>query len=197
MYNLELENTVIGRNLDASLNFHISQIFTSGQCYYICGRNGSGKTTLMRTICGYFSPLSGNILCNEKKDYSTAYFGHHNSLKQRMLVKDFLTYCQKIFPNTVDYAQFVDLFRLENFLSMPIYFLSCGQQKRVALAAFFLCQRDIYCLDEAASGLDVEFREIYYQYILDLVDNHQKIVIFSDHIDPKITKQNNIDLSKI
>lgn len=198
MHKLILENLIIGRNTDSLLSgLSISKKFEFGKCYYIQGKNGSGKTTLMRTICQYFPPLSGKIDISPVFPYRTAYFGHHNSLKQRMTVESYLRHAQKIFPDTDDLDYLITLFQIHKFMSIPIHYLSCGQQKRVALVAFFICNRDIYCLDEAASGLDQEFRDIYYKYIIEITKKQQNLILFSDHINPKLQNQDEFCLDNM
>lgn len=193
MNNLALTDLVIGRSPDMPLNVRINQTFDMGKIYYISGINGSGKTTLMRTICGYLQPLSGNISL-ENLSIIAAYYGHDNALKHKMLVSEYLNFCRQIFDAIACFDSLITVFKLKELLDIPISYLSCGQKKRVSLVAFLMCNRDIYCFDEASSGLDSDFKALFYDYITELANKKKKIIIFSDHVNPELSEQNHIDL---
>jgi ABC-type multidrug transport system ATPase subunit len=193
MNNLVLTDLMIGRNPDSPLNLRINDCLGAGEIYYISGQNGSGKTTLMRTICGYLPPLFGNISVKNLLSV-TAYYGHDTALKQKMTTGEYLNFCFKIFENTQDLDGLIRVFKLESVLDMPISYLSCGQKKRVSLVAFLLCERKIYCFDEASSGLDSHFKTVFYDYISNLAVTKQKIILFSDHINPQLPHQKHINL---
>lgn len=193
MNNLVLTDLIIGRSLDMPLNMRIHQTFDAGEIYYVSGANGSGKTTFMRTLCGYLPPLSGNISVKNLHTI-TAYYGHDNALKHKMLVCDYLNFCRQIFDSVSSFDSLIMLFKIKELLDIPISYLSCGQKRRVSLVAFLICNRDIYCFDEASSGLDSDFKTIFYDYITDLATQKHKIVIFSDHVNPKLPTQKHINL---
>lgn len=193
MNNLVLTGLMVGRSNNTPLNLKIDFSFEVGKFYYLHGNNGCGKTTLMRTICGYLQPLNGNVSLNETSSH-TAYYGHDDALKARMTVFEYLSFCKNIFDSTSDLRPLIDLFHINDLLNVPLSYLSCGQKKRASLVGFLICNRDIYCLDEASSGLDCNFKAIFYNYIRDLAIVKKKIVIFSDHVNPNLEYQNNINL---
>ena len=193
MNNLVLKHLIIGRSIETPLHLKIDYVFEVGKLYYLSGSNGSGKTTLMRTICGYLQPLTGEISANNLS-LIAAYYGHDNALKHKMSVAEYLKFCCKIFENTFEFEFLITLFKLENLLSIPISYLSCGQKRRVSLVGFLICNRDIYCFDEASSGLDADFKTIFYNYLIDLATKKQKIIIFSDHVNPESSYQEHIDI---
>lgn len=45
----------------------VSLNFERGRIHGIIGRNGSGKTVLMKCICGFMTPISGEVLVNGEK----------------------------------------------------------------------------------------------------------------------------------
>jgi ABC-type multidrug transport system ATPase subunit len=185
MHKLCLNNIIIGYSPQESLEYVINYHFVAGSMYYIQGKNGSGKTTLMRTICKYLLPISGN-LTYLNKTLTSAYYGHQNALKPKMLVKDYLKFCKIFFNDTRLMDNLIKIFNIENFLNLPIYYLSYGQQKRVSLVGFLSFNSDIYCFDEASSGLDTDFKHIFYDYLEKLSSQEEKIIIFSDHNQPYI-----------
>lgn len=193
MNSLILTHLIIGRSLYAPLNMRINYVFNAGTPYYLAGNNGSGKTTLMRTLCGYLTPLAGNISVNNLSNVA-GYYGHDNALKHNLTVANYLNLCCKIFENTHKPDYLIDIFQLTNLLPLPISYLSCGQKRRVSLVAFLICERNIYCFDEASSGLDNNFRTIFYDYMVFLATEKQKIIIFSDHINPLLSQQKLINL---
>lgn len=184
MHNLYLNDVIIGYSPQEPLEYKMNYHFSSKILYHIHGKNGSGKTTLMRTICGYLSPISGKILYHNST-LKTAYYGHKIAIKQQLLVKDYLKFCTHVFENSDLIGHLIQTFDIKNFLNMPIHYLSYGQQKRVSLVGFLCCNCDVYCFDEASSGLDLFFKEIFYDYLKNLAFEKNKIVIFSDHNYPK------------
>ncbi|MFT6072840.1 MAG: ABC-type transport system involved in cytochrome c biogenesis ATPase subunit [Dasania sp.] len=197
MHNFTLNKIIIGRSPQEPLDFVFNYCFNAGTIYYINGINGSGKTTLMRTVCGYLPPISGTLLWNGQAMTHImfgAYYGHQNGLKQKMSVKEYLTYCMRIFDKTHSLNDLISRFKIESFLDIPINYLSCGQQKRVSLVALLCCDRDFYCFDEASSGLDSQFKAILYDYMTVLAEQYQKIIIFSDHNPPQLSAYTTLNM---
>jgi|GEM_PF-6397452 len=180
MHNLILNNVIIGRSPQEPLRFLFNYTFSSGNLYYIDGINGSGKTTLMRTICGYLSALSGDIIL-PSICLKPAYYGHQIAIKPKMYVEDYLNFCFSFFYKTSYLKELIEIFDLNALLKIPISYLSYGQKKRVSLVGFLVCNRYVYCFDEASSGLDSHYKAIFYDYLLNQVENDQKIIIVTDH----------------
>lgn len=185
MNNLILSDLIIGHSFDMPLGMRINYHFMPKNLYYLQGSNGSGKTTLMRTLCGYLPPLSGDI--SEKNLFeTTAYYGHESALKQKMTVFNYIDFCYQMFDNTQSPTDLIDIFNLKPLMEMQISCLSCGQKKRVSLVGFLLCNRDMYCFDEASSGLDSFYKDVFYDYLKMLAFEKHKIILFSDHIPPQV-----------
>ena len=72
----------------------------------------------------------------------------------RPSVTEYLNFCRHIFDSVAFFDSLITVFKLKELLDIPISYLSCGQKRRVSLVAFLMCNRDIYCFDEASSGLD-------------------------------------------
>ena len=141
----------------------------------LIGPNGAGKTTLLYIIMGFLKPNSGRVFIFGKerkgeKDFlevrqklgllfqdsdsqlfcptvkEDIAFGPLNLGKDRNEVKEIVK----------DIAK---LFNIEHLLERPVYKLSTGEKKIVALATVFAMNPICYLLDEPSSGLDEEVKE--------------------------------------
>ena len=146
-----------------------------GEKVGLIGPNGAGKTTLLYIIMGFLKPTSGKVFIfgkerKKEKDFlevrqklgllfqdsdsqlfcptvkEDIAFGPLNLGKDRNEVKEIVKSIAKIF-------------NIEHLLERPVYKLSAGEKKIVALATVFAMNPICYLLDEPSSGLDEETKE--------------------------------------
>ena len=143
-------------NLDFELN--------SGDALLLTGKNGSGKSTLLRIMAGLNRPTSGAMLWNSKiinnvlttHSAQVNYVGHLASLKLALTVEEDIKFWMQL-NNHLD--QEIMEIALEHFgllhqRSMPVRFLSSGQQRKLALTRLMVRDSKIWLLDEPTVGLD-------------------------------------------
>lgn len=151
------------RRLFSDLNLTLEP----GTLLHVRGRNGSGKTTLLRTLCGLFTPETGEIRWRGEsiralaEDYrrELLYFGHLNGIKSDLTGIENLSIAARLDGDPVgidDVWQALERIGLRGFEDLPTRMLSQGQKKRVALARLILSRARLWVLDEPFTALDVE-----------------------------------------
>jgi ABC-2 type transport system ATP-binding protein len=152
-----------------------------GEFFGLLGPNSAGKTTLNSLICGLITPTSGDITVFDKditqsiaiiKDkiglvpqeialYSTLtvrenilFFGHMHGIHGKVL------------GNKTD--RFVDIFNLGEHESKIISHCSGGIKRRVNLICGIIHDPILLLLDEPTLGVDIQLREMIFDYLVDL-----------------------------
>jgi len=180
---------------------NISLSINKGEMFSVIGLNGSGKSTLLHIINALIYPDSGIVQFDgntvNEKTMSDKSFGVQ--FRQRMGYifqnPDIQLFCPTVFDEllfgplqlnlTLDEA--VD--RAEQTLSYlgigylkerPVYMLSGGEKKRVAIASVLTMNPDILLVDEPLSSLDPKTQTFFIELLLEL--NHAgKTILFTTH----------------
>lgn len=139
----------------------------------IVGPNGNGKTTLCEIIAKLRPTTSGEIISDDHLVYGMQL--QENPFPSKMTAWDFCKFYihayKMVIPEKV-LLEKIKLLTLEGIMNVPVNKLSGGQKQRVNILLATIHQPDILLLDELASGLDIESRDLIYKY-MDL--NLQKI----------------------
>ena len=183
MHALELNNVTSGYNGQAVLH-DISFKLKEPSIYVVLGPNGAGKTTLFRTIAGILEPFSGkvlfddqNITTSDKTRKKISYLSQFNAMPEEMTVYNALKFYSDIEGGSPDKA--IDLLDLGQLKNKRFSDLSQGQKKRAAIAKVFLCERDLYLLDEPTANLDPAVSKEIRDIILKL--SKDKMILYSSH----------------
>ena len=168
----------------------------------VIGMNGCGKTTLLRSILGSYrldqNPEDkGNIWLNLHNTSESNVHYRDNIKEYKQNIAYVLTECP--FPGLMlakevgeRYGRFYPGFDLHKYTQLLndyeipkkvlIRSLSAGQRIRMQLA-FALCYpAKLYVFDEPVGNLDVEFRDIFYEIVRELVSSGNCSVILSSHL---------------
>ena len=209
MDNLSL-STWSGLNLTASRSERL--VFTnldfelnSGDALLLTGKNGSGKSTLLRIMAGLNQPSSGSMLWNSEiiknviSTHSTRvnYIGHLASVKLALTVEEDIRFWMQLNGHSSQGIMEIALehFGLINQRSMPIRFLSSGQQRKLALTRLMVRDSKIWLLDEPTVGLDSKG----IQSLEDIIHKQRAdngIVVVASHTDINLGNNiKNINLS--
>ncbi len=176
--------TVQKNNRNIFKNFSITLI--PGCCLVVRGVNGSGKTTLVKTLAGLIKPNHGEILRDEKPIIINElheivnYIGHKNGIKQELTVEENLKFYANELDSTPTLMAAIMYFGLEPYMEMPVYQLSEGWKRRVALARLMINQAPLWLLDEPTSNLDEEAVRLLINLIT-IRCNQEGIVIITSH----------------
>ncbi len=153
------------RVLFEDLSFSLS----SGQITQIEGPNGSGKTTLIRILCGLSTAYEGQLFwrgepMQKRREWfcrEHVYFGHLTGIKAQMSAEENLRWMAQCVGLSLSGEALEDAIdralrrvRLQGFEDVPVYTLSAGQKRRVALARLFLDNVPLWVLDEPFTAID-------------------------------------------
>jgi len=201
-----------------SLNFHWkknsdfqlsvpSLTINEGEKILLLGESGSGKTTLLSLICGFISPLSGNITLgntsiNElnaknrdrfRADNIGIIFQQFNLLPYAKVIDNILLPLyfskQRLSRLNNPYQTALDLcnsLRLpEQTKNMKASTLSVGQQQRVAVARALIGNPSLIIADEPTSSLDMSARKIFLDLMFSQISENQSTLLMVSH-DPSL-----------
>jgi heme exporter protein A len=187
---LEIRNLACARG-DHTLFSGLSFSLSEGELLRVEGENGSGKTSLLRTICGFITPLEGEICWRGEEireldeDYHAEmiYLGHHNAIKDELNALENLRINAGLAGCTIDENEAIAALRrlgLKGRETLPVKVLSQGQRRRVALARLLVSKAPLWILDEPLTALDVSAVELMQGLIGDHLAR-QGMVIYTTH----------------
>jgi cobalt/nickel transport system ATP-binding protein len=172
-----------------------------GEMFSIIGLNGSGKSTLLHIINALVYPDSGSVLFDgnpvTEKSLADKIFGLQ--FRQRMGYifqnPDIQLFCPTVFDEllfgplqlnlTLDEAneraeQTLSYLGIGYLRERPVYMLSGGEKKRVAIASVLTMNPDVLLVDEPLSSLDPKTQTFFIELLLDL-NQAGKTIIFTTH----------------
>lgn len=168
----------------------IDFVLPAGQFLGLAGLNGAGKTTLIKCLLDFCDVESGTIelfgIPNVRPDarsrlaflperFTPPYF-----LTGREFVGAMLRLARRNFDEARVRAMFDDLDLDTYALDKPVRSYSKGMTQKLGLAACFLCERDLYVLDEPMSGLDPSARARL-KAILSRLHHDGRTLLFTSH----------------
>jgi ABC-2 type transport system ATP-binding protein len=171
--------------------------------YWLQGINGSGKTTLLRMIAGLI-PFEGDILFEATSlRHKPLFYRRSVSWAEAeplypafIIGQELVAFYQDIRKASfLQIDKLIDLFRIEQYLSMPIGSYSSGTIKKLSLLLAFIGNPSLILLDEPLATLDAEaallLPELIREYRQDLgvsfvFSSHQTIITGSLSIDKKL-----------
>jgi len=157
----ERDDRVLIRDLAFSLG--------SGDILQIEGPNGSGKTTLIRILCGLSDDYEGQIFWrgaprqhhDDRFRQEHLYFGHLTGIKTSLSPRENLRWILQLkgvaqtgagLEQAIESA--LATVGLASYEDVPVYALSAGQKRRVALARLQIEPACLWVLDEPFTAID-------------------------------------------
>ncbi|WP_421174649.1 cytochrome c biogenesis heme-transporting ATPase CcmA [Aeromonas enteropelogenes] len=163
---------------DRTLFEHLSFTVAPGDLLQIEGPNGVGKTSLLRLLTGLSQPFAGEVCwngenirhCRDEYHANLLYLGHHAGVKAALTPFENLKFYQQLHhpqQQDSDLWQILARVGLAGFEVNPTGQLSAGQQRRVALARLWLCDKpSLWILDEPFTAIDKQGVKVLEQLFL-------------------------------
>ncbi len=175
-----------------------------GEMFSIIGLNGSGKSTLLHIINALVFPDSGDVLFEgnpvTEKSLRDKSFGMQ--FRQRMGYifqnPDIQLFCPTVFDELlfaplqlnlpIETAkeraeQTLSFLGIEYLKERPVYMLSGGEKKRVAIASVLTMNPEILLVDEPLSSLDPKTQTFFIELLLELNRAGKTILFTTHHLD--------------
>ncbi|MCF2141767.1 MAG: energy-coupling factor ABC transporter ATP-binding protein [Candidatus Lokiarchaeota archaeon] len=191
---------------DVSFSYHphlpilksISFSVEKGEAVVLLGENGSGKSTLFLNLLHLVSGHSGTITAegleinhkNEKRIRKKIGLIFQNSNDQLFLptVKEELAFGPwnlgfrgiKLEKQIFKAAEAIGI---QSIMEKKVFHLSQGEKKKVAIAAVYAMDPDIYLFDEPFANLDPKTRQDLTKILFDLHSQGKTILLISHEVD--------------
>ena len=185
-----LSKTYIGGyNAINDISFEVSK----GGKFAILGGYASGKTTLLSIIAGLESATSGEIILNGKcinnckiQGRNTGFLDKSLQLAKFKKVKDIITYplkLRKVDNNDIaeKLVAICNLLEISDLLSKKVKSLSQYQKTLVAVARLFICDRDLYLIDDIFDNLSLIEQQMVSDKIKKLIADKTVVFAFSNY----------------
>ena len=134
-----------------------------GEQIALVGRNGCGKSTLMQIMAGLIKADSGTvsyfgqgISTGRSFSHTVGYLPQENPLIEELSVADNISLWsgKRVKPDD----EVVKMFQLKDMLKDPVYKLSGGMKRRVAIACACVHMPPVMLMDEPTAALDIYYR---------------------------------------
>ena len=185
---LSAENLVKSfRNTLAVDNISLSA--REGEILAILGPNGAGKTTLSEMLTGLRRPQSGQVrILGDPPETMRArrrigLTPQNIALPRSLKVSELLHYVGEHFDTPLPVERARDWFLLQDLMSRNAGELSGGEMRRVALAAAFMGQPKMACLDEPTTGLDIQAKRALWRSIREAAQRKVQITLTTHDLD--------------
>jgi cobalt/nickel transport system ATP-binding protein len=182
----------------------ITMKVNEGDLLSVIGSNGSGKSTLLNIISGLMFPSQGSIAFNGKVFNEKSFRDFEFNRKFRSSIayvfqnSDAQLFCPTVFDELIfgplqlglekdevfeRAGQIMDMLHIEELRDRPVYMLSGGEKKRVAIGAVLTSNPEVLIIDEPMSGLDPKTRSFLIELIFTLNQAGKTIIIATHHLE--------------
>ncbi|MCR5814908.1 MAG: ABC transporter ATP-binding protein [Desulfovibrio sp.] len=146
----------------------------------LTGKNGCGKTTLMKIMAGLSKPTQGSIELDEA--IVPVYVAHATFLYPKLTAMENLSFwnrCLNLQLRYEDLADWLEKMGLYDFADIEAGTFSRGMCQRLNLARALMQKPSLLLLDEPATGLDYDSRQLLQNELLSLKSAGSCIVLIS------------------
>ena len=163
---------------------------SEGEFFGLVGVNGAGKTTLLKCLLDFCNISDGRIEIFGTPHHLTAARERLAFLPERfnppyyLTGEDFIRYVLAMQSTRYDRGEAERMFKAFDLaasaLRLPVRAYSKGMTQKLGLAACLLSNKDLYILDEPASGLDPRAHALL-KARLDALKRAGRTVFFTSH----------------
>ncbi|KLV08601.1 ABC transporter ATP-binding protein [Photobacterium ganghwense] len=160
----------------------------AGQVMGLLGHNGAGKSSLIKSLLGahdFDGELSVFGLSPRKDRVNIvrdlAYISDVAMLPEWMTVKQVINFVSGVHPKFSKDAVHEFLKKTNIQLSTRISRLSKGMKVQLHLGLVMSSQAKVLILDEPTLGLDLMFRETFYQHLMQWFEQDDRALIIASH----------------
>ncbi len=153
-----------------------------GEILLLLGSNGSGKSTLLKLIAGVLKPSAGDINITPP-GASIGYMAHNTFLYPQLTALENIGFWCKLYGKKVNrkfLASKLNKFDLGPFLHERISCFSRGMAQKLNFLRLLCIDPDILLLDEPATGLDKEARQLFGEELMNL-KNRNTLIFWVTH----------------
>jgi ABC-2 type transport system ATP-binding protein len=174
----------------------VSFVVEPGEIFGILGPNGAGKTTTLRCLCTLATPDSGkleiagvSVLDNPRlARQKLGYIAQEVALDKMLTGRELLELQSALYHLPKQIAKqrietVLTLLELQNWADQKTGTYSGGIKKRLDLAAGLLHQPEVLVLDEPTVGLDIETRQIMWDFLRQLKSEGTTVIITSHYLE--------------
>jgi iron complex transport system ATP-binding protein len=172
---------------------------TKGKLITLIGGNGIGKSTLLRTITAIQTPISGDVILNNKNIYSieNSDLAQQQSLvltdklpSSNLTVWELIALGRQPYTNWIgtlsedDINKITKAIQLTNIAHLTEknhYEISDGQLQKVLIARALAQDTDLIILDEPTTHLDLFHKVSVFKLLQKLAHETGKCILFSTH----------------
>lgn len=167
---------------------NVSMSISKGSIYGYLGQNGAGKTTTIRILLGLLSPTSGTVKLLGKDirecKKQIGFVLHNTGLYPTLTALENLSLYADIYDKNdkkkIDYLlNEVGLYDKRN---EKVHTFSRGMKQRLVLARAIVHDPELLILDEPTTGLDIEAKVWFRNFLINLSHNNKTIFISSHEV---------------
>lgn len=188
-----MENAIVAKNLSKSygkksaikgLDFQIP----SGRILGLIGPNGSGKTTTLKAILG-LTTFDGELSVLGMNPYTqrdalmneVCFIADVAILPKWLKVKDAIDFVEGVHPKFSRAKAEAYLAKTKLDGNMKVKAMSKGMVVQLHLALVMAIDAKLLVLDEPTLGLDILYRKMFYQHLLEDYFDANKTIIITTH----------------
>ena len=181
---------------------NVSLFINKGEIYALAGESGCGKSTIAKAITRLVTPVSGEILFEEKnilqyskeekknypKDVQMIFQNPYSSLNPKMKIKDILvepldinTNYSKNRKNALVKSVLYDVGLSDDSLDRYPHEFSGGQRQRIAIARALILNPKLIIADEPVSALDASIQAQIINLLKELKKERNLTILFISH----------------
>jgi len=191
---MKIEVKNLSKSYDNIIFNNVSITFESGKAYGIVGRNGSGKSVFLKTICGFVTPDSGEVIVDGIDIFkNNCFIKDTRAIIERPTFIDDLTGFENLkllaqIQNKISDEQIISWLKkvdLYDDMNKKYAKYSLGMKQKLAIVQVLMEDPKIMILDEPFNGLD----KFSYNNMIEIFKGEKargKIIIIATHIESDI-----------